>query len=232
MIKRFFKDNQSALLVVGASVGVLSTAYLTGRASFQAAHVLSEDSTHRSTEDRVRLVWKLYIPAGASAATTILLVTGIRHVDGRRILAANTALAVSQRAYEGYREQVIEELGEKKDQTFLAKVAEKRVNESVPLRPDMIVGSGSVMCCELYTGRYFMSDMESINRAVNEINSRLNKHDYATLDDFYYEVGLENTTTSGQTGWESPKLMELEFSSVLSQGKPCLAFDYNYVKAF
>ena len=73
--------------------------------------------------------------------------------------------------------------------------------------------------------------MESLKKARNDINSRVMNHDYATLDDFYYIVGLAPSSIGGQLGWKSPKLMELEFSTVLSEdGRPCLAFDYNYTE--
>lgn len=107
-------------------------------------------------------------------------------------------------------------------------MAESRVTNTPP--GTIIAGSGTVLCCELYTGRYFQSDMQALAKAVNEINAKLNRHDYATLDDFYYEVGLEFTKVSGHTGWDSSRLLELEFSSILHDGKPVLAFDYNYVK--
>jgi len=230
MIKGFVKDNSSILLSIGASVGVLSTAYLASQAGYRAAHRLESEDPAMELKERALLVWKLYIPSAASAATTIIFIAGIKHVDARKTLAAQTALAVSQRAYENYRAEVVEEFGERKDKTLLAKIAEKRVKDNPPTA--IIAGSGTVLCCELFTGRYFNSDMASLNRAMNEINARMLKHDYATLDDFYYIIGLENTMSSGQSGWESLKLMELEFSTVLHDEKPCLAFNYNYVKGF
>lgn len=237
-IRKGVKENSSLILTVGAGIGVITTAYLTGKASFQAANILDrnhqqylgdDDRSEPDLKEKIHLVWKLYIPAGIAGATTIVCVAGVKHIDGRKLLAGQTALAVSQRAYEGYRAQVVEELGEKKDQLFAAKVAEKRMNESPPLA--VIPGSGTIMCCELFTGRYFNSDMDTLNKAVNEINAKLNKHDYATLDDLYYLIGLQTTTMSGEAGWESGRLLELEYSSVLLAGKPCLAFSYNYVKS-
>ena len=228
-MKKLIKENSSLILSIGAGIGVLTTAYFTGVASFQAANVLSEEDPHMELKEQIRLVWKLYIPAGVAATTTIICVAGVKHVDARKTLAAQTALAMSQRSYEAYRAQVVEQLGDKKDQMILAKAAEKRVNDNPP--PAIVAGSGTVLCCEMYTGRYFNSDMETINRAVNEVNAKILSHDYVTLDYFYYVVGLRTTTPSGNTGWESPKLLELEYSTILHDGRPVLAFEYNYVKS-
>jgi hypothetical protein len=108
-------------------------------------------------------------------------------------------------------------------------MAEDRVTKNPP--PEILVsGPGNVLCCEMWTGRYFTSDMESLRKAENELNARLLKHDYATLDDFYYLLKLPMTTSSGEAGWKSDKLMGLEFSTVLTpDGRPCLTFEYNYI---
>lgn len=229
-MKQIIKENSSVILAVAAGFGTLTTAYLAARAGYQSALVLSHEDPHEDLREKARHVWKLYIPAGLSATATIVCVAGVKHVDARKTLAAQTALAVTQRAYEGYREQVVDVLGERKDKELLAKVAEKRVDDKPP--PAIVAGSGTVLCCELWTMRYFNSDMETLNKAVNEINSKLIKQDYVTLDELYYILGLETTISSGQCGWETPRLLEFEYSSILHNGKPVLAFEYNYVKSF
>ncbi len=96
----------------------------------------------------------------------------------------------------------------------------------------IIVGNGTVLCCELYTNRYFRSDMESLRKAQNDINAMIISDLYVTLDEFYNLIGLPYTSKSSDLGWNFDKLMELQFSTVLSEGgEPCLAFDYNYTKS-
>ena len=225
------KENSSLLCTIGASVGVVTTAVLAARAGYKHSAAMSTQDPHMSKKEEAKHVWRLYVPTAASGAATVICVAGARRIDGAKTLAAQAALAVSQRAYEGYRDQVVEELGERKDQTFVAKVAEKEVAENPPTKT-IVAGSGKVLCCERFTGRYFESDMQTLDRAVNELNAKMLKHDYATLDDLYYMIGLELTDVSSQAGWQSDRLLELRFSSVLHDGNPVLAFEYNYVKSF
>ena len=231
------KEHFPLILTVGAAIGTVSTAYLAGRASFKAADVIRAHEevnppSHIRKErliDRTKLVWKLYIPTALSAATTITCVVGANRVEVKKTIAAQTAFAVSQRAYTEYRNKVIEEFGERKDQSIRDKVAAEEIKNNPPRDGIILGGSGSVLCCELFTGRYFNCDMETLKRSVNEINAKVLAHDYATFDDFYYLIGLDGTTGSGNLGWKSNRLLELEFSTVLTEkGIPCLAFDYNY----
>ena len=73
--------------------------------------------------------------------------------------------------------------------------------------------------------------METLRRAENQLNKLIVNDLYVTLDEFYDILGLPGTSVSQSVGWNSDRLMELQFSTVISEdGEPCLAFDYNYVK--
>jgi hypothetical protein len=73
--------------------------------------------------------------------------------------------------------------------------------------------------------------MESLRRAENDINARLNHHDIASLDDWYDIIGMPPTAGSADRGWHSDKLLRVEFTSILTDdGRPCLAFTYNYTR--
>jgi hypothetical protein len=235
------KTHFPVILSVAAGVGTIATAYLTGKASIKAAEIVKAEEAIKGTADnrtqrlkeRTKLVWKLYIPAGLSATSTIICIVGANRVETKKTIAAQTAFAVSQQVYSDYRDKVIEQVGENKEQSIRDSIADDRVKKTAPSSEVLVLGSGSVLCYEMFTGRYFNSDMETLKQARNDLNAKLLAHDYATFDDFYYMIGLERTSTSGQIGWESTRLMELQFSTVLTpDGRPCLAFEYNYTKPF
>jgi len=210
-------------------VGVLATAYLSARATWKASKRLESADPHNGKKENAKLVWTFYIPAGVSGVITIGCILGANKLGGRRTIAAQVLLAASERAYSAYRDEVIEEYGDRKDVAIRDKVAEKLVDERPP--PEvMIAGTGDVTCCELYTMRYFSCTMEKLRRVQNDLNAKLLRDDYCTLDEFYWMLGLEYTQTSSEVGWRSDKLMELEFTSMIHKDTPVLAFNYNYVR--
>lgn len=235
---RYNVKSQSPLILSGiAGVGVLATAFLASKATVQAVDIIRAEEAITGTagdkkqliKERVGLVWKIYIPPTISAVGTIACIVGSNRISSKKIFAAQTAFAVSERVYSEYRDKVIQEYGEKKDQSYRDSIAQDRVKEKGPAA--IVAGSGAVLCCELYSMRYFTSDMETLRKAQNDINKKMLAHDYATFSDFYYEIGLSETTESSRMGWTSSRLMDLEFSTVLSEdGRPCIAFDYNYKK--
>ncbi len=237
---RMVKRNSPVILSSTAITGVAATAYLSGKASIEAAdNIRREELIREASSDskerlkiRVKLVWKLYIPTAASGAVTIACIVGTTRVSNKRAAAAQAAFVLTERAYSEYRNKVIEEYGERKDQTIRDSIAEDRVKNNTPPSAEVLLtGPGNVLCCELHTGRYFASDMETLRKAQNDLNSRLLGQDSSSLDDFYWIIGLNGTSNSADLGWNSDKLMNLEFSTVLTEdGRPCLAFDYNYIR--
>lgn len=240
LFKANVKQHSPLILSVAAGVGTFTTAYLAAKASFRAAKVIDRyeelegisDNRKEQIKDRIKVTWKLYIPTAISASATIVCIAGSNRVGARKLLASQAALSMTQQLYSDYREKVIEQFGDKKEELVRAAVAEDRVKGNPPPSQEVLVtGPGNVLCCEMFTGRYFTSDMETLRRAQNDLNKKVLSQDYATMDDFYYLIGLKPTSYSGNIGWSSSRQMDLEFTTVLTEdGRPCLAFDYNYTK--
>jgi hypothetical protein len=211
------------------------TAYLTGKASFKAAEVLAEQDLGArlmnetvDTRDKVQAVWKLYIPAAGTLVATIVCLVGANQIGTRRAAAMAAAFSLSDKAFEEYRKKVVEKIGEKKEQGFRDELAQDSVREDpVVTREVIITGGGDVLCRDQFSGRYFTSDMESLKSAVNDVNHEVLNNYYASLTDFYNKIGLPRTSISDDVGWNSNKLLELEFSTAVTEdGRPCLTVGF------
>ena len=234
--KGFVRDNSPAILTAFGVTGTLGTAYLAGKAAYESYPIIHKyeafngipDSTREMYIQRGKLTWKLYIPAIVSGTSTVLCIVVAARVGSRRTAAITAAYTLSERALVEYREKVTEVLGEGKEQKLRDELAQEKVAANPP-SPTFIHTTGEVLCFELFTGRYFSSTMEQLKRAQNAVNAKMLKHDRATVSDFYDEIGLPYTSYSDEIGWESDKLMELQFSTVMSDDdRPCIAVDYNY----
>lgn len=222
-------DNSPAILTALAVTGTVTTAYLTGRASFKAAMILSEESPHLDTREKVDLVWRLYVPAVGTGLMTVGCTIAATRIGTRRAAAVAAAYTLSERAFTEYREKVVEKLGEKKEQAFRDELAQDRVDRNpIATRQIVIVEGKSVLCYDAYTGRYFLSDMETLKKAQNDVNHQVLNEYYASLTDFYDKVGLPSTSMSDEVGWNSDRLLELKFSVTLGEhDKPCLSVDFD-----
>lgn len=234
------KSNSPAILTTIGVAGLFSTSYLIAKASFEAQTIISmnEDAggvannPRERFKERTKQVWRLYIPAGISGAVTVACIVGSSRVSASRVSAAATAYSLSDLAFSEYKEKVVEQLGKNKEQAIRDEIAQEKVAATPSGQAQLfVVAGGQVLCCELYTRRYFRSDMETLRRIQNDINHLIHNEPYVTLDEFYDLLGLPHTSHSGEMGWDADKKLELEFSTVLSDAnEPCLAFEYNYIK--
>lgn len=234
------KSNSPEIMSALGIGGVVGTAILAGKASFNAARAIDREQYHidrmpapyeLTAKEKFKLVWKLYVPTSLSGSVTIAAIVLASKGNGRRTAAAVAAYSLTERAFSEYKEKVVEQIGTNKEQKVRDEIAQDHVTKNPPSKEVVILGGGSVLCCELLTHRYFRSDMETLRKAQNDINAVALAQNYVALSDFYDILELPNTSESDNIGWDSERLMELRFSSVISEdGEPCLAFEYNYTK--
>lgn len=233
-IKQIKRNSPEILTALGVS-GVITTAYLTAKASFSAAEVLHgtdlpEDRLERIKE-QVRHTWVLYVPAGISGAAAIVCIIAGTRAQAQKTAAAVAAYSITERAFSEYKEKVVEQIGNNKERAIRDEIAQEQVIQNPPSQMMLVAVEGNVLCCELFSGRYFWSTMDKIKSAVNEINSRIVKDEYVLLDEFYDLLFISRTDASGSMGWEDAKLLELQYTAVMTDdNKPCMAFSYNYLR--
>jgi hypothetical protein len=228
-------DNTPTILTAIGVTGTITTAILAGKASFRAAEFLQEAQGKRSfhegeieplpNKEKLELVWKEYIPAVTTGAATVACIITANRVSSRRAAALASAYSITQEAFKEYRGKVFEKVGEKKEQVVRDEIAQERVNRTPP--GPMIIANDKVLCHDLYSGRYFESDKETIRRAVNDINYKLINEDYASLTDFWELIGLPSTSDSDEIGWTIDSKFEVDFASALTtDGKPVMTIDF------
>lgn len=240
LVKRAEKlvvDNSPVILSGIGIAGTITTALFAGRASFKAAQVIAEEEreARESTGDegytchnrrKFDLTWKLYIPAIGTGVLTVASIIAANRIGTRRAAAIAAAYSLSERAFSEYKEKVIETIGQNKEQRVRDDLAQDRVDRN-PVKEVIITGAGDVLCYDSITGRYFQSNVEALRKAQNDINAQILSDMYASLSDFYHVIGLPSTTYSNEVGWNSNTLLELKFSTVLSEdGRPCISLEY------
>jgi hypothetical protein len=159
---------------------------------------------------------------------TIACIAGSNKIGMQRNAALVAAYTLVDNSFKEYKEQVVEAIGDKKEEQIREKIIQQRIDEGpAENRQVIILGEGDQLCYDKFSGRYFRSDAESIRRAENEINYRLVTDMCAALNEFYDQVGLEHIDAGDQVGWNLDHRCKLAFTSHLSpEGRPCLAVDF------
>lgn len=241
-VKMVLSKHSPEILTGLGIAGMITTTILAVSATPKALDLIAEaedkkiDNGHNEALTKVEVVkaaWKPYIPAAITCITSITCLIGASSVHSKRNAALATAYNLSTTALAEYKQKVIETVGEKKEQTIRGKVAEERIQKE-PANPSTIIvsGNGNTRCFDTITKRRFISDIETIKRIVNELNRKMiNGEDYISLNEFYYELGLDGVSIGDELGWNVARgLIDLDFSAQLdTDGVPCIVIDYMVV---
>lgn len=231
-VTQLTKQYSPELLSGLAVAGVIGTAVLAVRATPKALDSLEaakkEDPSKVVLKRQIIAVtWRHYIPAGISGAVTIGCIIGATQIGSRRNAALLAGAALADRAFQDYKDEVKELLGERKEQEVREKIAEKQIEQNPPTGEVLILRPDQQLCYDTLTGRYFRSDIETIRRAENEINAQVIRDMWCSHNEFYALIGLPDVIAGEELGWNMDHLMQLNFTSHLAEdGTPCLAIGY------
>lgn len=227
------KDHTPAILTAFGAAGVISTAYLTHKAALKSAHVIYFDGLGReegyiyTKREIFDLTWQYYLPPVLMGVATISCVVGAQAVNARRQAALIGAYTVAERAFNEYKEKVIETVGDKKEQGIREEIAKDRIEASKEDSKQIVISGANVLCYDVISGRYFQSDIETLRRAMNDINEQCINSEYASLNEFYSKVGLPQLPMGETMGWNTTNMLELKFSYIPSEdGRPTLAVEF------
>lgn len=241
LAERYVINNSPTLLTAFAATGALTTAFLTGKASFKAARIIQEEEYRRSllepavlealpefdTKEKTKLVWKCFVPPAISVVTTIGCVIGANTINTSRMAALAAAYAVSDKNFSEYKGKVKEVFGEKKEGEVRTAVSQDFVDANPPSMNVLRGHGGDTLCLDKWTGRYFTSDMQTIRAVENDLSKGMYRgQDAATLGDFYESLGLPSPDCADGLGWNSDSALDLTFDTVLAEGKPVLVVHF------
>lgn len=240
---------RSPEILIGFGIaGMITTTVLAVKATPKAL-MLIEDAQYEkeevlTTAEKVKAVWKCYVPAAVTGTASIACIIGANSVNAKRNAAIATAYKLSEAAFVEYKDKVIEEIGNQKEKVIREKVAQKKVDDKPVAKSEVIItGGGDVLFLEPVSMRYFKSDIESVRKMVNDLNFRLTTgmEEYISLSEFYDEIGLSHTSTSDDLGWNIYRDGQISINfpaAKTDKGEPCLVLDYSvsprydYVKLF
>lgn len=137
---------------------------------------------------------------------------GSNRVSSKKIAALSAAYEITKMSLHDYKEK-IEEIVPKKADEIKEAVIKKRVQDSPIPDEDEIVktGKGDVLCKDLYTGVYFRSSFNEIQKAINTLSARVMNEQWISLIELYYELGVRHEKIppfANDIGWHDSDLIE------------------------
>ena len=231
-IRVFAEDHASEILTGVGIVGMASSTVLAVKATPKALMLIEEKKDELETEslpplELVKATWRCYLPATAVGVLSISCLVGSVGVNAKRSAALAAACTLSENAFRTYAEKTLEVVGQEKEHEIREVVGRQKIKDNPPPENTnslYICEDGESICFEGSSGRYFKASMNTIEKAENAFNKRMLEEMTMSLNDYYYELGLDSVSIGDVIGWDiDDGQVEFKVGSILSDdGKPCI----------
>lgn len=215
--------------------GMMGATFMAVKATPKALYLIETKKEESEVEEltsveTIKTCWKCYIPAALTTVVSAACLIGASTVSAKRNAALATAYSISEAALREYQEKVVEVIGEKKEKAVRDAVAKDQIERDPVTKSEVVVidSNSNTLCYEPLSGRYFKSTIDKIKKAEIKLDRQMIQEMYVSLNDFYWEIGLDGTDLGDKMGWNLSKgYMDLSFSSQLADdGTPCAVIVY------
>lgn len=215
--------------------GMIGATFMAVKATPKALYLIEAKKEESEVEEltpveTIKTCWKCYIPATLTTVLSAACLIGASTVSTKRNAALATAYSISEAALREYQEKVVEVIGEKKEKAVRDAVAKDQIERDPVTKSEVVIidSNSNTLCYEPLSGRYFKSTIDKIKKAEIKLDRQMIQEMYVSLNDFYWEIGLDGTDLGDKMGWNLSKgYMDLSFSSQLADdGTPCAVIVY------
>lgn len=248
-IKTFARGNKIEILSGISIVGTMVTGYLSFQAGRKAQTILDEsekdmayvkkgdkEARNEVIRDTAKQIIPIVLPPVLVGIGSIAANIGSLKASSRRIAVLTAAYTLSEKTARDLNDKMVEMIGENKARKVRERIVKDKAEKNPPsqVQETMIIGSGEVLCMDVYSGRYFHSDPDKIRQSVFELSEKCQSEMYVSLNDLYDLINspeLPIIPMGNDFGWNADDLYKgiipVEYSSILTPGrKPCLCIDY------
>lgn len=211
--------------------------------SLESEGVYSPDEAYESTVkvvsfqkgpltewERATAIAPAYVPAMLVGTVTITSIIFANKINLRRQAILMSAYQLADTKAKEWQMKVEEMFGEKKRTAVHDEIMKDHMDANPASQNQIIMtGQGDVLFYDDFSGRYFKSNIEKVRRVVAELNVRLTEDLYVPVNDFYWELGLDQTTMGDVNGWalEDMPISPIFSSHMSDLNEPCIAVAFN-----
>ena len=234
-VERVLTKYSPGILTGIGITGMIGATFMAVKATPKALYLIETKKEEAEVEEltpveTIKTCWKCYIPAALTTVVSAACLIGASTVSAKQNAALATAYSISEAALREYQEKVVEVVGEKKEKAVRDAVAKDQIERDPVTKSEVVIidSNSNTLCYEPLSGRYFKSTIDKIKKAEIKLDRQMIQEMYVSLNDFYWEIGLDGTDLGDKMGWNLSKgYMDLSFSSQLADdGTPCAVIVY------
>lgn len=198
--KWFVRKNASTILTCVGSVGVVATAVLAVKATPKALRQIEAAEEKKGEKltvlETIAVTKTTYVPTAIAGAATITCIFGANVLNKRTQASLMSAYALLDQSFKDYKKKVEDLYGDEANRDIRESIAKEKYSEC-NIKPS----ADTRLFYDFHSDRYFESTMEHVLTAEYALNRKLMMSEYAYLNDWYEELGIDPVDGGYELGW-------------------------------
>ena len=232
----YIRKNSPAILTGLGIIGLVTSVVMTAKVAPKAHDILQRKKEEQQDKEMTKgqIIWDdtkavapLYFPVALSVAVSSACIIGSYKISTKRLAAMSTAYILAESKLAEYQAKVIEKLGEDKEKLLRDEIKKEKIEQDPYSKNEVIVDENGDLFYDLNGGRYFRCTEARLNKIESKLNRRLMLEEWISLNDFYYEIGLNPTKLGDDFGWNIEDEIDLEYSEHITGEVRCRGVEFN-----
>lgn len=207
-VQRFVKRNASTILSVLGVAGLVATTVTAVKATPKAMEFVKKAEEEKGEKlskwEKVNVAGVAYIPTALVGTATIACILGANLISRHQQATLMSAYALLDRSYKDYKNKANELYGDDAGKQIREGIAKDKYTGDESSGDD-----GKELFYDFYSGRYFESTKEAVQRAEYETNRALVVNGAVCLNEYYDFLGLEPLPEYELLGWSCGQIEEM-----------------------
>lgn len=233
------KKHSPEILIGMGVTGMIASTVLAVRATPKALELIEDkkdelDVDWLTKKEIVEAAWRPYVPSIALSVVSAACIIGGTTTNLKRNAALATVYSISENTLKEYQRRTVEIVGEEKAKEIEREVSRGKARENISIVSTddsqflCNTGDGNTLFYDTLSGRYFRSSVNSVDRAINNINKMMLTEHYITINEFYNELGIPTIGAGSLIGWIIDREMaDISYDSDLDEnGNPYVVIEY------
>lgn len=206
--KSFVENNCEKLLTGGSAIGTIGTGILavvaTNNAKKEIAKREEEFKRKLTKKEIVKYTWKFFIPVVVSTGLSIACAVLSNKKSSKKINNLAAAYNVASTMASTYKDNLVDVIGEEKtkeiEKNAVSEISNTKNEEKVS---GIVVNhDDDILVYDPKFGRYFTTTIQKIDNSINAINYKMLCENEASVNDLYYELGVEGVEAGDDFIWK------------------------------
>lgn len=212
--KTFLKKNNSKLCTVFGIVSFAATISFTIKATVKATRQIDEikrkDPGAVTKKQLYKIIAKNYIPMGVTFISTVGFIIGAKQLDFKKQSALIGSYKALENKYKVYTDKVKEAFGEDKEKELTDSIHKEEYVKAAPIDDYGDIYYFGYDVRNKKGGEYFRVTQDKLEHAETALNKRLRIDGFASVADFFDDLGIEPSELSVAYGWGPRELCALD----------------------